>query len=52
MNDFQPIKYATPKERQYVCPKNFWIKSHICRACGNFESDIDNEKAYCSCGYK
>lgn len=50
MNDFQPIKYATPKERQYVCPQEFWIKSQICRACSNFETEPD--KAYCLCGYR
>lgn len=52
MNDFQPIKYATQKERQYVCPQEFYHWSQVCRACSNFESEIDNERAYCLCGYK
>ena len=52
MNDFQPIKHATPEERQYVCPQEFWFRSHICRACVNNETEIDNDKAYCLCGYR
>lgn len=52
VNDFQPIKLASQEERQYQCPKDFWFRSPICRCCTNMEVELDNEKAYCMCGYK